>query len=126
MEPAGAFYIYPSFEKWKEPLAARGVHNDQELAFHLIDRYEIATLPGSDFHAAQDFCLRISSSYIDVATDEKADALLAAFREDPDPERFIKNHHPRLQKVAERFGEFIADLESESGATERLHELAIV
>jgi aspartate/methionine/tyrosine aminotransferase len=126
VEPAGAFYIYPSFEKWKEPLAARGVHNDQELAFHLIDRYEIATLPGSDFHAAQDFCLRISSSYIDVATDEKADALLAAFREDPDPERFIKNHHPRLQKVAERFGEFIADLESESGATERLHELAIV
>jgi aspartate/methionine/tyrosine aminotransferase len=126
VEPAGAFYIYPSFEKWKRPLAARGVHNDQDLAFHLLDRYEIATLPGSDFHAAQDFCLRISSSYIDAATDEKADALLAAFREDPDPERFIENHHPRLQKVAQRFGDFITDLESESGAAERLHELAIV
>ena len=126
VEPAGAFYIYPSFEKWKEPLAARGVHNDQDLAFHLIDRYEIATLPGSEFNAAQDFCLRISSSYIDVATDDSAEALLAAFREDPDPERFIQNHHPRLQKVAERFGEFISDLESESEETESLRELAIV
>ena len=126
VEPAGAFYIYPSFEKWKEPLAARGIHNDQDLAFHLIDRYEIAALPGSDFHAAQDFCLRISSSYIDAATDESAEALLAAFTEDPDPERFIQNHHPRLQKVAERFGEFISDLDSESKEAESLHELAIV
>jgi aspartate/methionine/tyrosine aminotransferase len=119
VKPAGAFYIYPSFEKWKEPLAARGVHTDEELAFHLIERYEIATLPGSAFHAANDLCLRISSSYIDANTDERADALTEAFREDPDPERFIQNHHPRLQRVAERFGEFIADLERESPPSKR-------
>ena len=38
---------------------------------------EIATLPGSAFHAAHELCLRVSSSYVDAATDERADALLA-------------------------------------------------
>jgi aspartate/methionine/tyrosine aminotransferase len=125
-EPAGAFYVYPCFEKWREPLAARGVHNDEDLAFHLIEDYEIATLPGSAFHSAQDLCLRISSSYIDAATDEKADGLLAAFYDNPDPEIFIADHHPRLQKVAERFGDFIADLEKDSGTSERWPGLAAI
>jgi len=125
-EPAGAFYVYPCFEKWREPLAARGVHNDEDLAFHLIEDYEIATLPGSAFHSAQDLCLRISSSYIDAATDEKADALLAAFYDNSDPETFVANHHPRLQMVAQRFGEFITDLEKDSGASERWPGLAAI
>jgi len=111
-EPVGAFYVFPSFEKWREPLAALGVRNDEDLALHLLERYEIATLPGSAFHSAQDLTLRVSSSYVDVATDEHTEELLAAFRRDPDPARFIRNHHPRLQQVAERFGEFIADLEN--------------
>jgi aspartate aminotransferase len=125
VEPAGAFYVFPCFEKWREPLAARGVRNDEDLALYLLEHYEIATLPGSAFHSAQDLCLRISSSYIDAATDERADALLAAFQADDDPERFIRNHHPRLQKVAERFGEFIADLEEESDYALSHRELAI-
>jgi aspartate/methionine/tyrosine aminotransferase len=124
-EPVGAFYVFPSFAQWREQLAARGVHNDEDLAVHLIDRYEIATLPGSAFHSAQDFCLRISSSYIDASTDEDAEALAAAFQNDPDPARFIRNHHPRLQQVAERFGEFITDLEKESQPAQRSPNVAI-
>jgi len=124
-EPAGAFYIFPCFEKWREPLAVRGVRSDEDLALYLLEHYEIATLPGSAFHSAQDLCLRISSSYIDAATDEKADAVLAAFRADEDPERFIRDHHPRLQKVAERFGEFIADIEKGSKYVPTHPELAI-
>ncbi len=125
VEPAGAFYIFPCFEKWREALAARGVRNDEDLALYLLEHYEIATLPGSAFHSAQDLCLRISSSYIDAATDENADALLAAFQADEDPERFIQNHHPRLQKVAERFGEFIVDIEKGSKYAPSQPELAI-
>ncbi len=111
VEPAGAFYVYPCFGKWREQLHARGIHTDEDLALHLLERYELATLPGSAFHAAQDFCLRVSSSYIDASTDERAQALLAAFRDDPDPGRFIEQHHPRLHQVAERFGQFVSDLE---------------
>ncbi|MCJ7626965.1 MAG: aminotransferase class I/II-fold pyridoxal phosphate-dependent enzyme [Longimicrobiales bacterium] len=110
VEPSGAFYIFPCFDQWRDALHARGIHNDKELALHLLEKYEIAALPGSAFHAVRNFCLRISSSFIDLATDDQADALVAAFRDDPDPKRFIRNHHPRLQKVAERFGEFIEEL----------------
>lgn len=112
VEPSGAFYIFPCFDEWKDALNARGIFNDEELAMHLLEKYEIAALPGSAFHAVRDFCLRVSSSFIDAATDESAEALVTAFREDPDPGRFIENHHPRLQKVAERFGEFVEDLKT--------------
>ncbi len=110
VEPAGAFYVFPCFDQYKDALNARGIMNDQELAFYLLEKYEIATIRGSAFNSVREFCLRISSSFIDLATDEQADALVAAFREDPDPERFIRNHHPRLQKVAERFEEFMEEL----------------
>lgn len=110
-EPTGAFYIFPSLDPWREKLAARGVHNDQDLALHLLDKYEIATLPGSAFNAARDLCLRVSSSFIDATTDEDAEALVEAYRANPDPESFIRDHHPRLQEVAQRFGEFMEELE---------------
>jgi aspartate/methionine/tyrosine aminotransferase len=112
VEPTGAFYVFPCFDNWREALTAKGIHDDRDLALHLLDKYELAALPGSAFHSVRDFCLRVSSSFIDVATDEKAEALVEAFRADPDPDRFIENHHPRLQEVVERFGEFLADLES--------------
>ena len=82
-------------------------------------------LPGSVFNSDRDFCLRISSSYIDAATDERAKALVAGFMEDPDPEQFLENHHPRLHQVAERFGEFIADLETEAEGPKRKRALAV-
>ncbi len=110
VEPSGGFYIFPCFDAWRDALAARGIPNDEELALHLLEEYEIAALPGSAFNSVRDFCLRISSSFIDLATDEQADALVAAFLADPDPERFIQNHHPRLQIVAERIGEFVEEL----------------
>jgi aspartate/methionine/tyrosine aminotransferase len=112
VEPTGAFYLFPCFGTWREALAARGITTDGELALHLLDKYELAALPGSAFHSVRDFCLRVSSSFIDAATDEKAEALVRAFQEDPDPERFIQDHHPRLQQVVERFGDFVSDLEA--------------
>ncbi|MEW5956806.1 MAG: aminotransferase class I/II-fold pyridoxal phosphate-dependent enzyme [Chloroflexota bacterium] len=112
VEPAGAFYVFPSFKKWQEPLARRGVTTDEALAIYLLERYELATLPGAAFNCdPENLCLRLSSSYIDAGTDEKATFLLDAFRQDPDPDRFIKNHHPRLQQVVGRFADFINDLE---------------
>jgi aspartate/methionine/tyrosine aminotransferase len=110
VEPSGAFYIFPCFDAWADALHARGIRNDHELALHLLEKYEIATIPGSEFHAVREFCLRVSSSFIDAATDDAAEALLEGYRLDPDPGRFILNHHPRLQRVAERFGEFIEEL----------------
>jgi aspartate/methionine/tyrosine aminotransferase len=110
VEPSGAFYIFPCFDRWTEALLAKGIHSDEELAHHLLEEYELAALPGSAFHAIRNYCLRISSSFIDAATDESAEVLVEAYRQDPDPQRFIENHHPRLKKVAERLEEFVEDL----------------
>jgi aspartate aminotransferase len=112
VEPGGAFYLYPSFDKWRVALAGHGVQTSEDLASYLLERYELATLPGSAFGSpAEDLSLRLSSSYLDAGTDEKASHLVEAFAADPDPKRFIENYHPRLREAAARLAEFVADLE---------------
>jgi aspartate aminotransferase len=109
-EPSGAFYLFPSFRKWKTLLATLGVGSSDDLVTHLLERYELATLPGSAFGSPpEELSLRLSSSYLDIETDEKAANLVEAFRADPDPVRFIDNHHPRLREAATRLVEFAAD-----------------
>lgn len=111
-EPEGAFYLFPSFDRWREPLAARGIRTSEDLAMHLLEESQLVTLPGSAFGCPpEDLCLRLSSSYLDAGTDEKAAALVGAFVADPDPGRFIENHHPRLREAAARLAAFVAGLE---------------
>jgi aspartate aminotransferase len=111
-KPSGAFYLYPNFTQWRASLAARGIQTCEELAFHLLERYELASLPGLAFGSPPEaLCLRLSSSYVDADTDEKASDLVEAYAADPDPQRFIENHHPRLREAASRLAEFVAELE---------------
>ena len=110
-EPSGAFYLFPSFGKWKTPLETLGVRSSDDLAMHLLERYELTTLPGSAFGSPpEQLTLRLSSSFLDIDTEEMAVSLMEAFRADPDPVRFIDNHHPCLREAATRFVEFAADL----------------
>jgi hypothetical protein len=111
-EPSGAFYLFPDFGRWRRPLAAMGVDSSDDLAVYLLEEYELATLPGSAFGASPEtLCLRLSTSYLDASSDEKAAGLVEAFRTDPDPVRFIEDHHPHLREAASRLLEFIGDLE---------------
>ena len=112
VEPSGAFYLFPNFNRWKKTLASLGIKGSVDLALYLLKTYELATLPGSAFGTPRrDLSLRLSSSYLDAGTDEKATNLVEVFRADPDPVRFIEMHHPRLHEAATRFAEFVADLE---------------
>ena len=113
VEPSGAFYVFPCFDQWRKTLAARGVRTAEELAIYLLEKYELATLPGTAFGCPPgDLCLRLSSSYVDAGTDEKAAGLVDAFRADPDPERFLQDHHVDLREAANRLAEFAADLKA--------------
>ena len=47
--PAGGFYLYPDFAPWRRALSARGIQTSQELASYLLEQWDIATLPGSEF-----------------------------------------------------------------------------
>jgi aspartate/methionine/tyrosine aminotransferase len=110
--PSGAFYLYPDFQRWRTQLSAVGVRDSDELAVFLLEEYGLATLSGSAFNSPpEDLCLRLSSSYLDAGTDEQAANLVEVFREDPDPEHFIGNHHARLREAASRIGEFAAGLQ---------------
>jgi len=111
-EPTAAFYLYPSFARWREPLAARGVFTCRDLAHYLLENYEIAVLPGSTFgddpHA---LALRLSTSFLDMETDEGAQSIVAAYNDDPDPDRFIHNHHSRMRESVARLAAFVTELE---------------
>jgi aspartate aminotransferase len=112
-EPSGAFYLYPNFDAWRGPLAARGVATSDDLAAFLLKRYELATMPGSAFGSPPgELSLRLSSSFLDAENDKVAACLVDAFCADPDPVRFIAGYHPQLREAADRFAWFVAELEA--------------
>ena len=97
-----------------KPLAARGVFTCQDLGHYLLENYEIAVLPGATFgddpHALS---LRLSTSFLDMETDEQAQSITTGFYDDPDADRFIHNQHPRLREVASRLADFVTELEED-------------
>lgn len=63
--PAGGFYLYPDFAPWRSSLAARGITTSQELASYLLEEWDIATLPGSEFGEPPEVLrLRLSTSML--------------------------------------------------------------
>lgn len=48
-EPAGAFYLFPSFEEYREHLAKKGIRGSKMLMDRLLDETGIAALPGVEF-----------------------------------------------------------------------------
>jgi aspartate aminotransferase len=63
--PAGGFYLYPDFSPWRSTLLERGIGTSQELARYLLEEWNIATLPGSDFNEEPSTLrLRLSTSLL--------------------------------------------------------------
>jgi aspartate aminotransferase len=112
-EPAGAFYLFPDFTRWREALARIGITTDVELAMLLLDRYQLATLPGSVFGAApQALALRLSSSYLDMEDEAQAQAILDVALSGVDDDTLMHAFHPHTNAAIAQFGKFIADLET--------------
>ena len=77
--PQAAFYLYPDFAPWREPLRRRGVHTGADLARHLVDRYGAGALPASAFGEPEDALrLRLATGLLYGDTDEQREAALAA------------------------------------------------
>lgn len=109
--PDGGFYLYPNFDGWREALAAAGVHTSDDLARHLLDEWQIATLPGTAFGSPpQELSLRLSSSYVDMESDEQAAEMLARHRSGIDADALVSQHHPNLAGAVANFRAFLASL----------------
>lgn len=117
--PAGGFYLYADFAPWRTSLAARGVTTGQELARHLLDEWDVATLPGIAFGDAPDALrLRLATSLLfrteGASTPEqreaaqwsliaRADALDGADSHAVEPPLLL----PMLAHAEQRFAEFV-------------------
>ena len=108
-EPMGGFYLYPNFDHWRGALARKRVHTSNELAAYLLDTCQIATLPGTDFGAPeQELSLRLSTSYVDLETDQKAANMMALADGPVDEEALMRHHHPGMNELLDRFRNFLA------------------
>ncbi len=109
--PDGGFYLYPSFDGWRGALAGAGVFTSDDLARHLLDKWRIATLPGTAFGSPPDeLSLRLSSSYVDMESDAQAAALLARHRSGVDADALVRDHHPALAGALGNLRAFLASL----------------
>ncbi|MEO8971998.1 MAG: aminotransferase class I/II-fold pyridoxal phosphate-dependent enzyme [Ktedonobacteraceae bacterium] len=120
--PAGAFYLYPDFSPWRQALLKQGVTTSEELALYLLNKWNIATLPGSAFGEKPEVLhLRLSTSMLytpdGVAGDERkailwdllahAEQLPSQYQADG-PQLTL----PALDRVQKRFTEVITFLTS--------------
>ena len=110
-KPRGAFYIYPSFKKWSTKLEKMGITPCEELSTYLLDHFSIATLPGSAFgDDTNNLCLRLSTSFLDMESDDQAQKILDAYSKENDPKLLMEKHHPRTTLFLEKMRKFIAEI----------------
>lgn len=119
-QPAGAFYLYPDFAPWREQLARRGATTSAELANHLLDQWDIATLPASDFGESPDALrLRLATSLLYAPADTPPadqeailNGLLEQIGDAPaeGPAQTQRLALPALDDAAARLAEFTAAL----------------
>lgn len=110
-EPQGGFYVYPNFDSRRAALAAKNVHTSDDLARHLLDEWQIATLPGSVFGAPpEELSLRLATSYVDMETEEKAQSVLALKRAGVDDETLMRQHAPMMNQTLVQFQRFLQSL----------------
>ena len=110
-QPMGGFYLFPNFDHWRQPLASLGVQTSVDLARYLLEEWQIATLPGSDFGTpASELSLRLSTSYVDLETDEKAAQLIERADAGASTAELLRDHHPGMNEVLARLKKLLSSL----------------
>jgi len=112
-EPGGGFYLYPSFDPWRDRLAQKhGVHTSQDLAHFLLDEEQIATLPGADFgDEPHHLRLRLATSYLYALNDDEAETALAAYAPGQSSDQFLRAACPQVIAAGERLQAFVQGLQ---------------
>ncbi|MFQ5612528.1 MAG: pyridoxal phosphate-dependent aminotransferase [Anaerolineae bacterium] len=111
-EPSGGFYLYPSFDPWREVLRQRhGVTTSDELAAFLLDEEYIATLPGTSFGADPvELSLRLSTSYLYALNDTDAESLLAIYQQSANTVEFLQKACPLVFEAGEKIQALVKSL----------------
>lgn len=75
--PQAAFYLYPDFGPWREPLLRRGIRTGEDLSRYLVEKYGAGSLPASAFgEPAEALRLRLATALLYGDTDTERTAAL--------------------------------------------------
>ncbi|MBX7222816.1 MAG: aminotransferase class I/II-fold pyridoxal phosphate-dependent enzyme [Blastocatellia bacterium] len=104
--PAGAFYFFVDFERYRDRLKARGIVSALELCKALLDETGVALLPGHDFgRPPEELTARLAFVNFDGA------AVLAAARgagqDHPLDEGFVRRFCPDVLAAADKVGDWL-------------------
>jgi aspartate aminotransferase len=100
--PQGAFYMMIGFNKFKDKINSLGINTSEELSNHILEQYNVALLPASDFYF-KDEELFFRLAFVDFNGVE----VMKAFEVNPSvDEYFVKKHCPNIYNGVKRIIEF--------------------
>lgn len=105
-KPQGAFYLFISFNHYKNKLSSLGIKTSQQLCEYLLEKCKIALLPGSDFYFNEED-LKARLAYVDYNGKD----ILPHFRSsDTLDEKFIQNHFSQIVLGLDELEAFLKEL----------------
>lgn len=108
-QPQGGFYITVNFDDYGQGLKQQGINSSIDLAAYLLKEHAMATLPGKDFGIPEcTYSLRLSTSFLDLETDNSGDALLALYQSGASSDLIMsQKNHPRIHAALGEFSDFL-------------------
>lgn len=108
----GAFYLMPNFNHWEDALRGKGVLTSAQLAHYLLQNYNMATLPGSDFGVPENvLSLRLSTSYLDMEADNAPSEIFHLYQDGiGDKSLMSDKHHPNTHAALAAYRNLVDDL----------------
>jgi aspartate/methionine/tyrosine aminotransferase len=110
VSPKGGFYLFPDWNNEKELLNSMDITTSKQLANFLLEEYNLASLPGSEFGMPENnLSLRLSTVDYDGTT------VLKKYKEnaaaiDMNPIEFINEYAPNLVDSCDIFKKFTSSL----------------
>jgi len=100
----GAFYLYPNFGAFRDQLFEKDVKTSEQLAMHLLDKIQVATLPGTALgDALENLALRLANC------DFEGKIALNYYIEHPgcSPESLVNACCPKIKLSRQRLGNIL-------------------
>ena len=105
-EPQGAFYMMIGFNDFKKQINALGIFTSTSLAEYLLDKHNVALLPGSDFYFKEEI-LFFRLAFVDFNGKEVLNALV---KDDDIDDTFIQNYCPNICNGINQIKAFVSNL----------------
>lgn len=105
----GGFYIAANFDGYQTSLLRLNIKTSADLAAYLLDKYRIASLPGSDFGLPENTqTLRLSTSYLDMETEFDPQRIFTLYKSGIDVKSLMSiDNHPATHAALNAFAQFM-------------------